>query len=39
MTVMADFVRHVELAAKGKAGQGFTKAPKGRLIEMIPDRE
>ena len=29
MTVMANSTG-VELVAKGKAGQGFTKAPKGR---------
>ena len=37
MTVMADSTG-VELVAKGKAGQGFTKAPKGRQPRLIPDR-
>ncbi len=38
MTVMADATA-VELIAKGKAGQGFTKAPKSRQPRLIPDRE
>ena len=38
MTVMAD-TTSIELVAKGKAGQGFTKAPKGRQPKLIPDRE
>ena len=37
MTVMANSTG-VELVAKGKAGQGFTKAPKGRQPRLIPDR-
>jgi hypothetical protein len=38
MTVMADSTG-VELVEWGKAGQGFTKAPKGRQGRLIPDRE
>ena len=38
MTVMADSTG-VELVAKGKAGQSYTKAPKGRPSKLIPDRE
>ena len=38
MTVMANSTG-VELLAKGKAGQSFTKAPKGRQPKLIPDRE
>jgi hypothetical protein len=38
MTVMADSTG-VELVAKGKAGQAFTKVPKGRQPRLIPDRE
>jgi hypothetical protein len=29
----------MELVAKAKAGQGFTKAPKGRQSKLILDRE
>jgi hypothetical protein len=38
MTVMADSTS-VELVAKGKAGQGFARVPKGRQPKFIPDRE
>jgi hypothetical protein len=38
MTVMADSTS-VELVAKGKAGPGFAKAPKGLQGRFIPDRE
>ena len=38
MTVMAD-TTSIKLVAKGKAGQAFTKAPKGRQPKLIADRE
>jgi hypothetical protein len=38
MTVMADSTG-VELVAKDKGGQGFSKAPKGRQKRLIPNRE
>jgi hypothetical protein len=38
LTVMADST-YIDLVAKGKAGQAFTKAPKGRQPKLIPDRE
>ena len=38
ITVMADST-YVELVAKEKGGQVFTRAPKGRQGKLIPDRE
>jgi hypothetical protein len=38
MTILADST-HVELVAKGKAGQAFTKQPKGKQGKIAFDRD